>query len=170
MDYFGSNHVVEQLSFLCFLQFWYLISTQFWGYFWGPNGLFIELRKGSKTVLGSSWTNLIFYISFNSDIWFLINFGFIFYFLGPINNRPPGIIGQLRLCLGPYCAIFGVGVGFENCFGVYSCSWSTFIFYVFFIFNFWFWLNFGSLFTFGALMGYFWGRSRVRELFLGLLI
>ena len=45
---FGSSHVVEQqLLFLWFLQFLFLT-------FLGPNGLFLRLGWGSKTVLGST--------------------------------------------------------------------------------------------------------------------
>ena len=45
-------------------------------------------------------------------------------------------------------AIFGVGEGFKNCFGVNSCSWTTFIFYVTLISDIWFWLIFGVIFYF----------------------
>ena len=34
-------------------------------------------------VQSCSWTNFILYVSFNSDIWLWLNFGVIFYFLGP---------------------------------------------------------------------------------------
>ena len=39
-------------------------------------------------------------------------------------------------------AFLGVREGFKNCFEVYSCSWMTFISYVFFNSNFCFWLYF----------------------------
>ena len=42
----------------------------------------------------------------------------------------------------------GVGKGFKNCSGVYSCSWTTFIFYVSFNSDIWFWPNFGVIFYF----------------------
>ena len=68
-------------------------------------------------------------------------------------------------------AIFGVGVGFDNYFWVYWCSWTTFIFFVSFNFNIWYWLNFWVIFNFFvALMGYFWGWGRVDKLFWGLLM
>ena len=87
-----------------------------------------------------SWTSFIFFVSFNSDILFWLNFRVIFYFLGP------------------YWAIFGVGEGFEYCIGVYSCSWTTFILYVFVNSDIWFLFNSRVNFT-------FWGPN---ELFLGL--
>ena len=40
----------------------------------------------------------------------------------------------------------GVGVRFDNCFGVYLCSWTTFIFYVTLNSDTWFWLNFCVIF------------------------
>ena len=56
---------------------------------------------------------------------------------------------------------FGVGVGFENCFGVYSCSWTTLIFYVFLNSDFWFWPTYflGSFWLFVALRDYFWDQG-----------
>ena len=52
----GSSHVVEQLSFSLFLSiltFDFDLILGSFSAFWGPNGLFLGLRKGSKTVLGS---------------------------------------------------------------------------------------------------------------------
>ena len=53
----GSSHVIEQLSFsLCLLILIFdfgLILGSFLT-FWSPNGLFLGLWKGSKTVLGST--------------------------------------------------------------------------------------------------------------------
>ena len=47
-------------------------------------------------------------------------------------------------------AFLGVREGFKNCFEVYSCSWMTFISYVFLNSDFCFWLNFGvSLYFLG---------------------
>ena len=58
-----------------------------------------------------------------------------------------------------------VGVGFDNCFGVYSCSCSTFFLYVSVNSGIDFYLILGSFLTFWALMGYFWGQGRVQKLF-----
>ena len=44
----------------------------------------------------------------------------------------------------------GVGEGFENCSGVYSWSWTNFIFYVSFNSDIWFWLNFVAIFEFSG--------------------
>ena len=66
---------------------------------------------------------------------------------------------------------FGVGVGFDNCFGVYSCvveqlSFSLFLLILTFDFD----LIFGSFLTFWALTGYFWGWRRIQKMFLALLM
>ena len=52
----GSTHVVEQLSsslFLSILTFDFDLILGSFSTFWGPNGLFLGLRKGPNTVLGS---------------------------------------------------------------------------------------------------------------------
>ena len=92
----------------------------------------------------------MFFVTFNSDIWFWLNFGVIFDFLGRWQD------------------IFGVGEGFKHYFGVYSCSWTTFVFYVLIKFNIWFLLNFGDCFlVLGALIDYIWGWGRVQQLIWG---
>ena len=62
----GSTHVLEQLSFSMFLSIltidFDLISGSFLT-FWCPNGLFLGLWKGSKTVLGS--THVVKQLSFS---------------------------------------------------------------------------------------------------------
>ena len=54
---FGSNRVVEQLSFSMFPSIlifdFYLILGSFFS-FWGPNGLFLGFGKGPNTILGST--------------------------------------------------------------------------------------------------------------------
>ena len=101
-------------------------------YFWDYVGF-----KNSFRVYSCSWTTFIFYVNFNSDIWFWLNFGVIFDIFGPS------------------WAIFWVGVGLKNCFGVYSCSWPTFIFYSSFNSDFWFWLYFGYFLVRVGLTNYF---------------
>ena len=52
----GSTHVIEQLSFSFFLSILTIDFDLILGSFltfWGPNGLFLGLGLGSKTVLGS---------------------------------------------------------------------------------------------------------------------
>ena len=82
--------------------------------FWGANGLFLGLRKKSKTVLGSThvmeqllFPIVLLILTFDFDL----ILGYFFYFLGPL------------------WAIFGARVGFKKCFGVYSRSLTNFIFY-----------------------------------------
>ena len=62
----GSTYVVEQLSsslFFSILTFYFdLILGSFFN-FWGPNGLFLGLGKGSNTVLGS--THVVEQLSFS---------------------------------------------------------------------------------------------------------
>ena len=62
----GSTHVVEQLSFSLFLSILTFDFDSIFGSFltfWGPNGLFLGLWKGSKTVLGS--THVVEQLSFS---------------------------------------------------------------------------------------------------------
>ena len=108
----GSTHVVEHFSF-CMLpsiltfDFDFILGSFLT--FWGPNGLFLGLRKSSKTVLGS--THVVEKFSFCMVSSILI---FDFYL----------ILGSFLTFGGPN------GVEVLNCFGVYSCSSTTFIFYV----------------------------------------
>ena len=61
-----SIHVVEQFSFSLFLSIlaftFDLILGSFF-HFWGPNGIFLGLGKGSNTVLGS--THVVEQLSFS---------------------------------------------------------------------------------------------------------
>ena len=62
----GSSHVVEQLSFSLFLsnlKFTFDLILGSFLTFWGPNGLFLGLGKGSNTVLGS--THVVEQLSFS---------------------------------------------------------------------------------------------------------
>ena len=62
----GSTHVVEQLSFSLFLSILTFDFDSIFGSFltfWGPNGLFLGLGKGPKTVLGS--THVVKQLSFS---------------------------------------------------------------------------------------------------------
>ena len=47
-----------------------------------------------------------------------------------------------------FWAIFWVGVDLKNCFGLCSCSWITFIFFVSFNSDLWIWVTFGVLYYF----------------------
>ena len=53
----GSTYVVEQLSsslFSSIVTFYFDLTLGSFLTFWGPNGLFLGLKKSSKTVLGST--------------------------------------------------------------------------------------------------------------------
>ena len=142
----GSSHVVEQLSFSLFLSIltldFDLILESFFT-FRGPNRLFLGLREGSITVLGSTQVveQLLFCMFSSIRI-------FEFYI----------ILGSFLTFWDPNGLFFGVRVWFDNCFGVYSFSWTTLIFFVSFNSDIWFWLNFYVIFLhFWAQMGYFCG-------------
>ena len=85
----GSTHVVKQLSFSMFpsiLTFDFDLILGSFLTFWGPNGLFFGLGKGSKTVSGS--TDVVEQLSFPMFPSFLrfdfdLILGSYFYFLGP---------------------------------------------------------------------------------------
>ena len=85
----GSTHVVEQLSFSMFLSIltfdFDLVLGSFLT-FWGPNGLFLGLEKGSNTVLGSTYvveqllsSLFLSILTFDFDL----ILGSFFYFFGP---------------------------------------------------------------------------------------
>ena len=62
----GSTHVVVQLSFSMFFSILTFDFDFIFGSFltfWGPNGLFLGLGKGSNTVLGS--THVVEQLSFS---------------------------------------------------------------------------------------------------------
>ena len=85
----GSTHVVEQLSFSLFLSILTFDFDSIFGSFltfWGPNGLFLGLGKGPKTVLGS--THVVKQLSFSLFLSILtfdfdLIFGSFFTFWGP---------------------------------------------------------------------------------------
>ena len=85
----GSTHVVEQLSFSMFpsiLTFYFDLILGSFLTFWSPNGIFLVLGKGSKTVL--RFTHVIEHLSFSMFLSILtFNFdlilGSFFTFLGP---------------------------------------------------------------------------------------
>ena len=85
----GSTHVHEQLSFSMFLSIltfdFDLILGSFLSY-WGPNGLFLGLRKSSKTVLVSIHVveqfSFCMFLSILIFDFYLIS-GSFFTFLGP---------------------------------------------------------------------------------------
>ena len=74
--------------------------------FWGLNGLFLGLGKGSTTVLGS--THVVEELSFTLFLSILINFDLIL-----------GLFFTFRV---PNGLCFRLGEGFKHSFGVYSCK------------------------------------------------
>ena len=75
------------------------------------------------------------------------------------------ILGSFLSFWGPNVLVCGIEVGFDNSFGIYSCSRTTFISMFLSILTFDFDLILGSFFTFGALMGCFWAWGKVQQLF-----
>ena len=66
----------------------------------------------------------------------------------------------------PEWAIFGVWIGFDNCFGVNSCSLKIFILNVSVNSDIWFWLNFWVFFYFfGPKWTFLRGRGRFENCF-----
>ena len=108
------------------------------GYFWGCGRVW-KLFWG----LTCSWTTFIFYVSFNSEIWFWLTFGGHFFIFG-----------------GPHGLFLGFGVGLKNCFEVYLYSWTILSMYV----------SVNSDICFCLILGYFltfWGPH---GLFLGFAV
>ena len=67
------------------------------------------------------------------------------------------ILGFSLSILGPNGLLFWIGVVFKNCFGIYYCSWTTFIFYALSILMFDFDLISGSFFNFLSPIGLIFG-------------
>ena len=124
---------------LLYWQFFVTFNSYIW--FWLNFGLFLGSMWGSKTVLGS--THVVERCSFSMIPW-ILTYEFVL------------ILGSSLSFWGPNGLVWGVGVGFDKCFGVYSCSWTTFIFYVSFNSGIWFWLNVGVIFYFLGHNGLFW--------------
>ena len=123
----GFTHVVKQLSSSLFffnsnILFWLNFRVIFWLH--GALKSFFGVGVGFDNCLGS--THIVEQLSFSMFLSILT-----FDFWGPF------------LLFG---ALFGYFWGWgriQNCFGVYSCSWITFIFYVVVNFNILFFLNLG---------------------------
>ena len=81
--------------------------------FWGPNGLFLGLGRGSTTVLGSAHVDKQLSISM---------------FLSFLTFDFDLILWSFLTFLGPNGLFLGLGKGFKNCFGVCSFSFTTFLF------------------------------------------
>ena len=111
----GSTHVVEQFSFCMFLSIlifdFDLILGSFWT-FWGPNGTFGGAGEGSTTVLWS--THVAEQLSFCMLLSDLIDFDLI--------------LGSFLTFWGPNWLFLGFGIELDNCFGVYSCNSTAFLF------------------------------------------
>ena len=72
--------------------------------------------------------------------------------------------------MGPQSAIFGVRVGFKNCFGVYSYSGTNLFYIVPSVLTIEIHLILGPVFTFLDPNGLFSGSGKVEKLFWGLLM
>ena len=136
----GYTHVVEQLSFSMFPS---ILTFDFNLILWLDNCF---------GICSCSWTTFIFYVSFNSEIWFWLTFGGHFFIFG-----------------GPHGLFLGFGVGLKNCFEVYLYSWTILSMYVSVNSDICFCLILGYFLTFWGLKRLFWGWGRVWQLFWGLL-
>ena len=70
-----------------------------------------------------------------------------------------GYFGFVLTFFGPYWALFGFNVGLKNCFGVHSCSLTTFIFYDSLNSDKWISLKFGVVFVLWGPNGLVWGSE-----------
>ena len=115
---------------------WKILSWRI-GLFWGSG-------KGSKTVLRSTHAvERLLFPMFSSILTFAFDL----------------ILGSVCTFWGPNGLFFWVRVAFKNYFRVYSCRWTTFVFYSSFNFDFGFWLNFGSFLAFRGPNGLFLGSG-----------
>ena len=86
MGYFGINFWVFSLLFGALMGYfwvWSRVRQLFRGLLMYLNNFHILCFFFQFEVYSCSWTTFIFFVSFNFDIWFWLNFGVIFYFLGP---------------------------------------------------------------------------------------
>ena len=123
--------------------------------FWGPNGLFLGLGKGPKTVLGS--THAVKQLAFSLFLSILtfdfdLIFGSFFTFGGP-NGFFFWVEEKFKIVLGSTHVVEQFSF----------CMFSSIL-----IFDFY--LVLGSFLNFWTLLGYFWVLGRVRQLFWGLLM
>ena len=121
-----NERILPETRLGCF----YVTAILSWGSGWGWVEIDIEVEVNLRLRLKGGWVKVHFVCFRQFWYLFLFNFGVIFYFLGPL------------------WANIGLGEGFKHCFRVYSCTWTTFIFYVTLDSDIWFWLNFGVIFYF----------------------
>ena len=82
------------------------------------------------SVYSCSWTTFIFYVSFNSVIWFWLNFGVILYFLGPnglflgIGAKVKSVSGNLKVKPKTFCQ--RRDFRHPRCFGMIYFAWKPF--------------------------------------------
>ena len=76
------THVIEQLLFFSYSDFWLWLNFGVFFSFGGPNGLFLGLEKGSNPFWGL-FMQLNNFRFLCSDLWFWLNFEVILDFLGP---------------------------------------------------------------------------------------
>ena len=91
LNIFWSTHTAEQYLFLCFLQFLLLMLSNFFQFkgcfgLFGPKCAILSVTIRFRNCFGVysySATTFIFYVSFNSDIWFWLDFGSFLTFWWP---------------------------------------------------------------------------------------
>ena len=142
--------------FLSILTFTFDLTLGSFLTFWGPNGLFLGLRKGLNTVSGS--THVVEKLSFSMFFFSILTFDF------------ESILGSFLSFWGPVELFLGSGKGSNTVLGsthvVEQLSFSMLS--SFLIFDFY--LILGSLFSFWGPKGLFGGLGRVQQLIWGLLM
>ena len=165
-----SKNQISMFSSILIFDF-YLILGSFFS-FWGPNGLFFGLKKGSNTVFEklsfSMFSSILIF-----DFYLIL--GSFFSFWGPnrlflvLEYVSTTVLGytykaekllflcvffNYSFCFWPQGPLFyGVRVRLKNCFEVESSSWKHFIFYVSFNSDFWSRHNFWVIFD---ILGHSW--------------
>ena len=150
MRYFWCNFLLTSLNkylligfeilicLFCFFCFIFSLFVLYWVIFW--------VEMGSEKFLGlCSYRRITFFLYDFLFFWIfdILLFGVILRLLGPCRVifgygcfvvRFVVVVGLGSfLTFWTLWAFLGGGVGFENCFRVHSCNWTTFIFFLFWL-------------------------------------
>ena len=145
----------NNIHFLCLHQFLLLILSNLWVIFWlcwAKNRLFLGFGSGSKCFWSTHIVQILLFSLFPSILTFDFNL----------------ILWLFLTFWGPNWLF--LGSMFKNCFGLHSCSWTTLIFYDSLNSDILIDLIFGSFLSVWGHNSWFGCRSRVGQLFWGLLM